>query len=81
MQARDLVYPLFVPRTTWFGKPVCSAKGEWVEHGFECHEIRDSINVQVSFTLEETTMGHINLLLSKAAREDHLTTQLTRLAA
>ena len=29
MRARDLVYPLFVARTTWFGMPdVCSVKGE-----------------------------------------------------
>ena len=43
---RSLVYPLFVARTTCFGMPdVSSAKGEWVEHGVECHEIRDGINV------------------------------------
>ena len=46
MWARGLVYPLFVARTTWFGLPdVCTAKGEWEEHGFECHEIRDGINL------------------------------------
>ena len=46
MWARGLVYPLLVARTTWFGMPaVCSAKGEWVEHGVECHEMRDGINV------------------------------------
>ena len=46
VRARGLVYPLFVARTTWFDMPnVCSAKGEWVEHGVKCHEIRDGINV------------------------------------
>ena len=46
MRARGLVYQLFVAQTTWFGLPdVCSAKGEWVEHGVECHEIRDGANV------------------------------------
>ena len=45
-QARDLVNPLLVAGTTWFRMPaVCSAKGECVEHGIECHEIRDGINV------------------------------------
>ena len=66
MWARGLVYPLFVSQTTWFGMPdVCSAKKEWVEHGIECHEIRDSINVKVGFALGERTMGHIKLFLSK----------------
>ena len=46
MRARRLVYPLFVTQTTWFGMPnICSAKGEWVEHGIEGHEVRDSNNV------------------------------------
>ena len=46
MQTRGLVYQLFVAQTAWFGMPdVCSAKGEWVEHGVECHEIRDDTNV------------------------------------
>ena len=46
MQLRGLVYQLFVARTTCFGMPdVCSAKGEWMEHGVECHEILDGINV------------------------------------
>ena len=41
MLARGLVYPLFVAQTTWFGMPdVCSAKGEWVEHGIEGHEVK-----------------------------------------
>ena len=52
MRARGLVYQLFVARTTWSGKPdVCCVKGELVEHGVQCHEIRDGINVQVGFTL------------------------------
>ena len=43
---RGLVYPLLVAQTTWFGMPaVCSVKGEWVENGVKCHEIRDDINV------------------------------------
>ena len=42
MRARGLVYQLSVTQTTFFGMPdVGSAKGEWVEHGVECHEIRD----------------------------------------
>ena len=46
MRAHGLVHPLFVAQTKWFGKPdVCSAKGEWVEPGVECNEIRDRINV------------------------------------
>ena len=47
MRARGLVYPLFVAQTTQFGMPhICSAKGEWVEHGVKCHEIRrDCINL------------------------------------
>ena len=46
MWVRGLVYELFVAQTTWFGMPdVCSAKGDWVEHGVECHEIRDGTNV------------------------------------
>ena len=46
MWACGLVYPLFVAQTIWFGMPdVCSVKGEWVEHGVECHEICDSINI------------------------------------
>ena len=46
MQARGLVYPLFVARTTWFGvSAVCSVKGEWVEHAVECDEICNNINV------------------------------------
>ena len=46
MQARNLVYPLFVVQVTWFVMPdVCNVKEEWVEHGLVCHKIRDSINV------------------------------------
>ena len=46
MWAYGLVYPLFVARTTWFGMPdVCSAKGELLEYGVECHEIHDGINI------------------------------------
>ena len=42
MQAGGLVYPLLVSQTTWFGMPnVCSAKGEWVEHGIKDHEVCD----------------------------------------
>ena len=65
MRACGLVYPLFVFQTTWFCMPdVCNAKGEWVEHGIEGHEVRDSNNVQVRFRLGEKPMGHMNLLLS-----------------
>ena len=46
MQALGLVYPLFVAQSTWFGiSDVCRAEEKWVEHGIECHEIRDDINV------------------------------------
>ena len=46
IRVRGLVYPLFVAQTTCFGMlDVCSTKGEWVEHGVECHEICDGINV------------------------------------
>ena len=46
MQARGLVYPPFVARTTWFGMPaVCSTKGEWVKQAVERHKIRDGNNV------------------------------------
>ena len=46
MRARGLVYLLFVAQTTWFGMPdVCIAKGKWVKHGIEVHEIRDGNNV------------------------------------
>ena len=66
MQACGLVYPLLVAQTTWFGMPnVCSAKGEWVEHGIECHEVRGSKNIQVRYRLGEEPMGHMKLLLSK----------------
>ena len=68
MRAHGLVHPLFVAQTKWFGKPdVCSAKGEWVEPGVECNEIRDGINVQVCFKIAERTMGHMKLLLSKGS--------------
>ena len=44
--ARGLVYPQFVGQTIWFGVlNVCSAKGEWVEHGIEHHEVRNNNNV------------------------------------
>ena len=44
MRARGLLYPLLVARTTRFGIPaVCSRKGEWVEHGVQCHEIHGGI--------------------------------------
>ena len=46
MWTRGLVYPLFVGQTTWFGMPtVCSVNEKWVEHGAECHKIRDDINL------------------------------------
>ena len=46
MQERGLAYPLFAVRTTWFGMlDIFSAKGEWVEHGIEVHEVRDGNNV------------------------------------
>ena len=47
------------------GKNVCSSKGEWVEHGIKGHEVHDSKNVQVQFSLGEEPMGHMKLLLSK----------------
>ena len=66
MWACSLVYPMFVAQTTWFGmSDVCSAKGEWVEHGIGGHEVRDSNNVQVRFRLKKEPMGHMKLLLSK----------------
>ena len=50
--------------TTCFGMPdVCSAKGEWIKHGIERHEMRDSNNVQVPFMLGEELIK--KLLLSK----------------
>ena len=46
MRMLALVCPLFGAQTTWFGIPdFRNAKGEWVEHGVEDHEIRDSNNV------------------------------------
>ena len=46
MWACGLVRPLFVVQTTWFGIPnVCDAKGEWIEHGIEDHEVRDGNDV------------------------------------
>ena len=40
MRGDDLVHPLFVTQTTWFGMPdVCSVKGEWVEYGIADHEV------------------------------------------
>ena len=66
MRARGLVCPLFVAQTTWFGMPdICSAKGEWVEHGVKGHEVRESKSVQVRYGLGEEPMGHIKLLSSK----------------
>ena len=44
---------------------ICSAKGEWMEHGIEAHDVRDINNVQVHFRLGEEPMGHTKLLLSK----------------
>ena len=66
MWARGLVYPLFVAQNTWFGMAdICSAKGEWVEHGVTGHEVHDSKNVKVQYGLGEEPMGHGKLLLSK----------------
>ena len=66
MRARGLVYPLFVAQITWFRMAdVCSAKGEWVEHGVKGHEVRDRKNVQVQCGLGEEPMRHKKLLLSK----------------
>ena len=43
---RGLVHPLFVAKTAWFGIPdFCDAKGGWMEHGVEDHEVRDGKNV------------------------------------
>ena len=36
-----------------------------MEHGIECHEVRDSKNIQVWYRLGERPMGHVKLLLSK----------------
>ena len=67
MRAHGLIYPLFVSQEMWFGMLyVCSAKGEWVEHGIEEHEVRDDNNLQVSFRLGEAPMWHIKLPLSKS---------------
>ena len=53
-------------QTTWFGmSDVSSTKREWVEHGVEDHEVHDSNNVEVRFTLRKEPMGHMKLLLSK----------------
>ena len=46
MRIGGLVYLLFVAQTTWFGmSEVCSAKGEWVEHSVEGHEVCESNSV------------------------------------
>ena len=46
MRASGPVYQLFVAQTTCFSMlDVGSAKREWVEHGVECHEIREGINL------------------------------------
>ena len=66
MWARGSVYPLFVTQHTWFVmSDVCNVKGAWMEHGVECLEIHDYINVEVGFTLGKRNMGHIKLLFSK----------------
>ena len=66
MQARGLVYPLFVAQCMRFGMScVCSEKGNWVEYCTEDHEARHGNNVQVGFRLGEAPMWHIKLLLSK----------------
>ena len=44
---------------------VCIAKGKWMEHGIEGHEVRDRNNVQVCFRLGEEPMGPMKLLLLK----------------
>ena len=46
MWTGGLVRPLFVAKTTWFGTPnFCNAVKEWVQHGVEDHEVRDSNDV------------------------------------
>ena len=46
MRTRGLVRRLFVAQTQRFGiLDFCNAKGEWVEHGVEDHEVRDSNDV------------------------------------
>ena len=46
MWTSGLVHPLFVAQTTWFGIPnFCNVKGEWVGHGVEDHEVRESNGV------------------------------------
>ena len=71
MWARGLVYPLFVAQTTWFGIPdVCSIKGEWVEHGAECHEILDGINVRVGFNVRGEKHGTYKVTLIKRRLAD-----------
>ena len=66
MGACGLVYLLFVAQSMWCSMPeVCSAKGEWVEHGIESHKVQDGDNIYVGFRLGEAPMGHIKLLLSK----------------
>ena len=44
---------------------VCSAKGDWVKHGTEDHEVRNGNNVQEGFRLGKAPMWHIKLPLSK----------------
>ena len=40
MQARGLVYLMFVAQIMWFGLfDVCNAKAEWVEQSVRGHEI------------------------------------------
>ena len=36
-----------------------------MEHGIEDHEVHNSNNVEVHFTLRKEPMGHMKLLLSK----------------
>ena len=54
MRTRGLVRPLFVAKTTWFGIPdFCNVEEEWVGHGVNDHEVRNSNDVQVGFRLVE----------------------------
>ena len=46
MWTRGLVRPVFVVKTTWFGKPDYSnLEEEWMGHGVEDQEVRDGNDV------------------------------------
>ena len=41
-----LVRPLFLAKTTWFGKPdFCNTEEEWARNGVEDHEASDDNDV------------------------------------